>query len=156
MSLIITDVVFPPQEWKHLYNKERVERLGHPMRDIMLQAVGVQCAEYLNATGRGPINTVMLGQTANEVMPHASVDALRLASFYTQLDRDDESWAIRSPFLWRESMTKGDVIRWGLEHDVPLAITWSCFYSGETPCGECQECVRRAEAMKIATETFKQ
>lgn len=145
-DFIITDMVFPPKEWKHLYDKARVETLGHPMRDIMLQAVGVQCAEYLNETGRGPINTLMVGQTADEVMPHASADALRLASFYTQLDRDDESWAIRSPFLWRESMTKADVVRWGLEHDVPLAVTWSCFEGGDRPCGKCQECIRREQA----------
>ena len=147
MNLIITDVVFPPQEWKHLYDKADVERRGHPMRDIMLQAIGVQCAEYLNVTGRGPINTVMVGQTADEVISHATVDALRLASFYTQLDRTDESWAIRSPFLWRESMTKADVVRWGIEHDIPLNITWSCFEGGAYPCGKCQECLRREKAL---------
>ena len=150
MGLIITSVAFPPDEWKHLYSQEEVERLGYPMRDIMLQSVGVQCAVYLNKTRAENINTVMVGQTIDEVIPHASRDALTLASYYTQLDRDDESWAIRSPLLWPTPMTKADVVRWGIAHDIPLQETWSCFKGNDRPCGECQECMRRMDAFKKA------
>ena len=148
MSLIITSVAFPPDEWKHLYKKDEVERLGYPMRDIMLQSVGVQCAVYLNQTRAESIHTVMVGQTIDEAMPHASSAALTLASYYVQLDRGDESWAIRSPLLWPTPMTKADVVRWGIEHDIPLNETWSCFEGSDRPCGKCQECIRRADALK--------
>jgi len=148
MGLIITSLVFPPDEWKHLYRKEEVERLGHPMRDIMLQSVGVQCAVYLNETRGEDIHTVMIGQTIDEVMPHANSEALRLASYYTQLDRNDERWAIRSPLLWPTPMTKADVVRWGIEHDIPLNETWSCFEGDDRPCEKCQECIRRQDAFK--------
>lgn len=137
----------PPRNWKGVYPDEDVLRRGYPMRDIVLQSVGVQYAEYLNALEGLSIRTVMVGQTSDEVLPHATPDALRLASFYTQLDRDDESWGIKSPLLWPEPMTKADVVRWGLQHEIPIELTWSCFHAGPEPCGHCQECERRNRAI---------
>jgi len=144
----VMGVTFPPALWKRTYYPSDVERLGHPMRDIMLQALGVQYAECLNSNRGESIRTIMVGQTCDEVMPHASEEALSLASFYVQLDRDDESWAIRSPFLWPEKMTKTDVVKWAKEHNFPIEETWSCFEGGAIPCGECQECIRRKEAVE--------
>lgn len=143
-------ISFPPATWKRCYYPADLERLGHPMRDIMLQALGVQYAENLNSRRGENIRTIMVGQTCDEVIPHASEEALRLASFYVQLDRDDESWAIRSPFLWPEKMTKVDVVRWAREHSFPIEETWSCFEGSPVPCEECQECIRRKEAIQKA------
>ena len=77
----------PPLNWKRAYPPDDVLRRGYPMRDIVLQAVGVQYAEYLNAMEGLNIRMVMVGQTSDEVLPHSTPDALRLANFYTQLDR---------------------------------------------------------------------
>jgi len=147
----------PPPSWKQTYCREDVLRLGYPMRDIVLQSVGVQYAEYLNAlapayVGHLPnveelsIRQVMVGQTSDEVLPHATEYALRFASYYVQIDRDDESWAICSPLLFPELMTKADVVRWGDRHEIPMELTWSCFRPGPTPCHVCQGCELREQA----------
>lgn len=137
----------PPLNWKRAYSSMDVFRRGYPMRDIVLQSVGVQYAEYLNALEGLSIRTVMVGQTSDEVLPHATEYALRLVSYYTQQDRDDESWGIKSPLLFPEPMTKADVVRWGVRHDIPIELTWSCFQGGPVPCGRCQECMRRNRAI---------
>ena len=148
LPLAFADLNFPPANWKRWYNLKEIERLGYPMRDIILQSVAVQYAEYLNSIEMENIKTVMVGQTSDEVIPHASNQALTLASYLMQLDRDDEAWSVSSPLLWPEPMTKAETLRWGLDHEVPVELTWSCFKGGVSPCGKCQECKRRDEAMK--------
>lgn len=142
--------IFPPHLWKRAYYPADVERLGHPMRDIMLQSLGVQYAENLNSKLGLRIKTVMVGQTCDEVIPHANEGVLAIASVYAQLDRGDESWSIRSPFLKPNRMTKADVVRYAIRLNYPIEETWSCFEGGPEPCGECQECVRRKEAIDKA------
>lgn len=146
MAVYSVESICPPLDWKWAYSDEDVLRRGYPMRDIVLQAVGVQYAEYLNTNSGLNIRTVMIGQTCDEVLPHATSYALRLAGYYIQQDRDDESWGIRSPLLFPEPMTKADVVRWAVQHDFPIDLTWSCFHAGPKPCGLCQECERRQRA----------
>lgn len=150
MPLSIANSECPLKPWKTAYPREQVERLGYPMRDLILQSLGVQYAEYLNITKREQIRTVMVGQTSDEVLPHGSTRALTLASYLVQVDRDDEAWQIQSPWLRPELLTKTQVVKWAMKHDFPIELTWSCFESGPEPCGECQECVRRERAIAEA------
>ena len=50
---------------------------------------------------------------------------------------------IVAPFL---GMTKTDVVKIGLELNVPYELTWSCYERGEIPCGKCATCLDRAAA----------
>lgn len=43
-------------------------------------------------------------------------------------------------------LTKTEILRKGLEMGVPLERTWSCYFDGEQPCGECVSCRERAAA----------
>jgi 7-cyano-7-deazaguanine synthase len=44
-------------------------------------------------------------------------------------------------------MTKMDVINLANKLNVPLEWTWSCYSDGEQPCGKCQSCLKRIEAL---------
>lgn len=145
-QLELVNVPCPPPEWKFSYPSDMVDKLGYPMRDLILQAIGVQYAEYLNAVKGVGIRTVLVGWTADEVLPHSSELALRFANFLAQIDRDNEEWAIRSPFLSPKSMTKTEAIKWGIDHGVPIDLTWSCFHGDQSPCNQCQACVQRLKA----------
>ena len=51
-----------------------------------------------------------------------------------------------APFLCQK---KSDVVKVGLELNAPYHLTWSCYESGEKPCGKCATCIDRAKAFKI-------
>lgn len=44
--------------------------------------------------------------------------------------------------------TKEEVVRMGLEMEVPFAVTWSCYWDRDVHCGTCASCVERREAFR--------
>lgn len=52
---------------------------------------------------------------------------------------------IIAPFV---NHNKADIVRIGLELDVPYELTWSCYEGGEKPCGECGTCIDRIKAFE--------
>lgn len=52
---------------------------------------------------------------------------------------------VEAPFVeWR----KADILRWGLEHDVPYALTHSCYQGVRPACGVCDTCQSRLAAFR--------
>jgi len=47
-------------------------------------------------------------------------------------------------------MDKVAIIKKGIEIGAPLDLSWSCYVSGEKPCGTCESCMRRARAFMRA------
>lgn len=54
--------------------------------------------------------------------------------------------SLKSPFV---QMKKADIVKRGLELNVPFDKTWSCYEGGLVPCGKCGTCIDRAEAFKV-------
>ncbi|MBO7396386.1 MAG: 7-cyano-7-deazaguanine synthase QueC [Ruminococcus sp.] len=52
---------------------------------------------------------------------------------------------IEAPFV---KLTKADVVRKGLELNVPYELTWSCYEGGDKPCGVCGTCRDRMAAFE--------
>ncbi len=46
--------------------------------------------------------------------------------------------------------TKADIVRLGVEIDVPYKLTYSCYKGGIFHCGKCGTCVERREAFQLA------
>lgn len=53
---------------------------------------------------------------------------------------------VEAPFV---GMTKAEIVRTGLNIQVPYQLTWSCYEGGKKPCGVCGTCIDRAEAFRI-------
>lgn len=51
--------------------------------------------------------------------------------------------SVTAPFV---GLTKPDIVRIGLELDVPYHLTWSCYVGEEHPCGTCGTCIDRQAA----------
>jgi 7-cyano-7-deazaguanine synthase len=47
-------------------------------------------------------------------------------------------------------MSKLDIVHRALELGVPLELTWSCYQDGPDPCGVCDSCRLRDEAIEQA------
>ena len=50
---------------------------------------------------------------------------------------------VEAPFI---GLTKAQVVRKGLELNVPYPLTWSCYEGSDRPCGKCGTCIDRAAA----------
>lgn len=53
---------------------------------------------------------------------------------------------VTAPFV---GLHKSDIVRTGLEIDVPYELTWSCYKGGERQCGKCATCIDRKEAFRL-------
>lgn len=47
-------------------------------------------------------------------------------------------------------LDKTGIVRLGIAIDAPLGLSWSCYRSGDVPCGVCESCMRRARAFASA------
>lgn len=51
-----------------------------------------------------------------------------------------------------QRLSKVDIVRRAFALGVPLELTWSCYREGETPCGVCDSCRLREEAMALVQQ----
>ena len=47
------------------------------------------------------------------------------------------------------NMNKAEVVKTGLELNVPYQLTWSCYEGGDKACGTCGTCIDRLNAFKL-------
>jgi 7-cyano-7-deazaguanine synthase len=54
---------------------------------------------------------------------------------------------IEAPII---TMSKAEIVRYGMALGAPLELTWSCYAGGERPCGVCDSCQLRAAGFAAA------
>jgi 7-cyano-7-deazaguanine synthase len=54
---------------------------------------------------------------------------------------------IEAPII---EMGKAEIVRYAVELEAPLALTWSCYAGGARPCGTCDSCELRAAGFAAA------
>lgn len=54
--------------------------------------------------------------------------------------------SVIAPFI---TCNKSEVVKKGLELNVPYELTWSCYNGGEKPCGKCGTCIDRIKAFEV-------
>jgi 7-cyano-7-deazaguanine synthase len=54
-----------------------------------------------------------------------------------------EQLKVEAPFV---NMNKAQVVKKGLELNVPYHLTWSCYEGMDKPCGKCGTCIDRQKA----------
>jgi 7-cyano-7-deazaguanine synthase len=59
------------------------------------------------------------------------------------------SFRVITPFL---EFTKVDIVKRGLELQLPFELTYSCYKGGVTQCGRCDACLNRIEAFRANAE----
>jgi len=60
----------------------------------------------------------------------------------TKLGAEGQKWYIHAPLI---NLTKGEIIKLGLELGADYSYSISCYRGGEIPCGRCDSCLLRAK-----------
>lgn len=63
----------------------------------------------------------------------------------TKATTEGASIRIETPLQFKSKL---DIVRRAHELGVPLAVTWSCYFDGDQPCGVCDSCRLREEAIE--------
>lgn len=151
-NLIEISVNIPPSEIKDQLREYSTE-FGYPLRNNILQMIGVQCAISLSQKSKN-INSVFCAQLDDDPFPHSKLISLRATTVDVCQGLNDWNWQITSPnidtTLSKIKTSKEKMIRWAYAHNLPIEKTRSCYSSQESHCGVCLACKRRREAFADA------
>jgi len=105
-----------------------------PFRNAHILCVGVSWAEVIGA------EALFIGVVEEDSSgyPDCREEFYRL--FAAAVDagtKPDTNIAIRTPLI---GLDKEAIVRRGIELDVPLELTWSCYTDSEEACGVCESC----------------
>jgi 7-cyano-7-deazaguanine synthase len=118
-----------------------------PARNLILLGFAVAWAEVLGA------DVVFIGANAIDYSGYPDCREEFFEAFRTAVKlgtrKGVEGWGIeiRHPLL---QFSKADIIKKGLELNVPFEITWSCYQGGEKACGKCDSCRLRLKGFQEA------
>jgi len=126
------------------------KKFGYPLRNTILQMVGVQYAISISEETNQKISSVLCAQIDDDPFPHSKLVSLRATTLDVCQSLGEWNWQITSPnidpFLSRQKFMKKDMIRWAFNNKFPLEKTRSCYSNMETHCGTCLTCRRRKKA----------
>lgn len=143
----------PPKEIKDEL-RQYSKKFGYPLRNNVLQMVGVQYAISLLQTTKEPVKSVFCAQLADDPFPHSTLVSLRATTVNVCESLGEWDWQITSPnidpYFSKIPASKEELILWANSISLPLEKTRSCYSSFENHCGSCLSCTRRKEAFAKA------
>ena len=117
-----------------------------PARNMVFVSVAASLAEAVGATA------IYLGVSEADYSGYVDCRSDFIAAMEKAVNAGTERKStggalihLETPFL---HMRKADEIRLALAMGVELQHTWTCYFGGETPCGECDSCMLRARAFE--------
>ena len=90
-----------------------------------------------------PVDPASVAESAEEDFIYELTDTIATITGY---QGSGGQLKVEAPFV---SCTQAEVVKTGLELNVPYELTWSCYEGGEKPCGVCGTCIDRAEAFRL-------
>jgi len=142
----------PPKELKDNL-RDFSKQYGYPLRNTILQEIGVQYAASLRSKGID-VRSIFCAQVPDDPFPHSSLESLRATTYCVCQNMGEWDWQITSPnidpYLYPVPSFKVEMIQWAAEHKLPMEKTRSCYTPNENACGVCLTCKRRKEAFFIA------
>jgi 7-cyano-7-deazaguanine synthase len=115
-----------------------------PFRNSHLLAIATSWAEVISAT------RIYIGAVAEDSSGYPDCRPEFYEAFQQTIDvgtRPDTNIEIVTPII---HLRKSEIIRRGLELGAPLELTWSCYQSEDTACGDCDSCALRLRAFAEA------
>jgi 7-cyano-7-deazaguanine synthase len=107
------------------------------------------CAFFARAFRYAGVNTILIGVNKSDAENYPALDDY-LAACENYLNVGVPSEKHIKYVAPLRQLSKCDVVKRGLELDVPLASTWSCLMGPLDHCGVCAQCLRRVKAFSTA------
>ncbi|MEM2092855.1 MAG: 7-cyano-7-deazaguanine synthase QueC [Candidatus Bathyarchaeia archaeon] len=109
-----------------------------PFRNAIFLSVAVAYAVSINA------NRIFYGAQGSDMpfYPDCRIEFYKAFEKAATIGTGREL-IIEAPF---SQIPKSEVIRIGLELNVPYQLTWSCYLNGSKHCGKCESCINRKRA----------
>ena len=125
------------------YAEESMKQTVVPNRNAIMLSIAAGIAISVGA------QEVYFGPHAGDhaIYPDCRSDFVRAFSRAIWLANRWTPVRIRAPFL---SLTKGQIVKLGLDLHGPYELTWTCYQGGNVACGRCGTCVERLEAFAEA------
>ena len=123
------------------YDKEKMKQTVVPNRNMIMISVAASLAiknkcEYLwYAAHAGD----------HEIYPDCRPEFISKLGEVLKIC-DYHEIIFEAPF---KGMTKGEIIKEGLNMDLDYSKAWTCYEGKENPCGKCSACIERQNAFKI-------
>ncbi|MGC8663534.1 MAG: 7-cyano-7-deazaguanine synthase QueC [Thermoplasmata archaeon] len=118
-----------------------------PARNTVFLSIALSYAETIEA------EKIFIGVNAldysgyPDCRPEYVNEFNRLSRLATKVGVEGRPIEIVAPLI---SMTKGEIIKKGIELIVPYNLTWSCYKGGEKACGTCDSCLLRLKGFMEA------
>ena len=143
----LTDPAIEVPDYDSQSSADQIPVTYVPGRNLIFLAVAMGVAEVRDA------GAVFLGVNALDYSGYPDCRPEFVAAFQQTaalaLKRGTEGRPveIRTPLI---DLTKAEIVKLGLAHDAPLALSWSCYRRGPDPCARCDACALRAKGFAEA------
>lgn len=131
---------------KETYGRQLKETAGSPVSTYVPFRNGLFLSSAASIALSKDCNIIIYGphmdDAAKNVYPDCTKDfndAINSAIYLGS----GKKLRVEAPFI---SMTKADIVKIGLELNVPYEFSWSCYEGKDVPCGKCGTCLDRKKA----------
>ncbi len=134
--------------------ENKIEEIGKeipvtyvPARNTIFLSIALGYAEVINA------EKIFIGVNAldysgyPDCRPEYINEFNKLAKLATKAGVEGKSIEIVAPLI---NMSKAEIIKKGMELNVPYHLTWSCYNGREKACGKCDSCLLRLKGFMEA------
>ncbi len=115
-----------------------------PFRNANMLAIAVSWAEVIGA------GAIYIGAVAEDSSGYPDCRPEFYEAFEKMIDtgtRPETKIVLRTPII---KMSKAEIVAKGIELNVPLHLTWSCYRSETLACGTCDSCGLRLRGFNAA------
>ena len=115
-----------------------------PFRNGIFLSIAASLAEKEGAS------TIYIGVVEEDSSGYPDCTKEFIFSMSTSINqgtKPDTHISIKTPLI---DLSKEDIVKVSLKHDVPIHLTWSCYSSEDEACGVCDSCRLRLKGFKKA------
>jgi 7-cyano-7-deazaguanine synthase len=115
-----------------------------PFRNANILAIAASWAETIGA------GAIAIGAVEEDSSGYPDCRQVFYDAFQRTLDlgtRPETSIIITTPVI---TMSKGEIVRTGLDLGAPFGLTWSCYKREDLACGQCDSCALRLRGFEEA------